>query len=116
MNPTGDVLGPIALNTPVAGCPTGAIADEADERAAAAGYVPSAYDHVIYVLPHSSACTFGGLGNLPGHRVWSNGYLYVGVLAHELGHNMGAHHANLLSCTDSLGTATPYSSSCTSTI
>lgn len=114
VNPAGDVLGPITLSTAIAGCPTEAIANEADQSAAALGYAPGAYDHVIYILPHSGECNFGGLGQLPGHRSWSNGYLLTTVLAHELGHNMGAHHANLLSCTDSRGAPTPYSSTCNS--
>jgi Gametolysin peptidase M11 len=114
VNPAGDVLGPIALTTPIAGCPTEAIAKEADERATGMGYTPTAYDHVIYVLPASSECKFGGVGDLPGHLVWSNGTLSARTLAHELGHNMGAHHANLLSCTDSLGAPTAYSSTCSS--
>lgn len=114
VDPVGDVVGPIALNTTMEGCPVDSLAAEADTRATAAGYVPSAYDHVIYLLPHSGECAFAGLGQLPGRRVWSNGYLFGQVLAHELGHNMGAHHANLLSCTDSLGAPTPYSATCTS--
>jgi hypothetical protein len=114
VNPAGDVLGPIALSSAIAGCPTDAIANEADARAAAMGYAPASYDHVVYLLPHSSECNFGGLGQLPGRRSWSNGYLFTGVLAHELGHNMGAHHANLLSCVDAVGEPTPYSSSCMS--
>jgi hypothetical protein len=114
-DPVGDVLGPIALNTPMAGCPYQAIADEADQRAAAGGYLPVAYDHVVYVMPSSGECDFGGRGQMPGTRVWSNGSLTVRVLAHELGHNMGANHANSLACVDQFGNLVPYSETCTST-
>lgn len=114
VNPSGDVAGPIALGSSMAGCPYDAIAAEADQRATAMGYTPSAYDHVIYLMPYSGQCAFGGLGEMPGHRVWSNGYTMSEIIAHELGHNMGAHHANLALCTDQTGAATPYSATCTS--
>jgi len=41
-----------------------------------------------------------------------NGYLQTGIIAHELGHNMGAHHAGSNSCTDASGTKVAISGSC----
>ena len=81
------------------GCDKEAIAAAADAAASASGFAVGAYDHVLYFMPNSPACDFGGLGELPGRRTWSNGYLDTWVIAHELGHNLGAHHANSARCT-----------------
>lgn len=114
VDPRGDVIGPIGLSTSMAGCPTETLANEADARATALGYSPSSYDHVLYILPNSPECPWGGWAYISGRRSWSNGYLDTSVIAHELGHNMGAAHANLLDCTDEVGNPVSYSSACES--
>lgn len=99
-NPAGDVAGPVALDAPLAGCGYDAIAQAGDRAAALAGWTPAAYDHVIYALPPTAACSWAGLGDLPGRRTWVNGALTTRVVAHELGHNLGSHHASALRCVD----------------
>jgi Gametolysin peptidase M11 len=94
----GDVAGPLFVDVSTSGCDFEAIAGAAEDAASAAGWSPDAYDHVLYVLPRIQACHWGGLGNLPGRHAWVNGTLAVRVVAHELGHNLGAHHANGLRC------------------
>jgi len=43
---------------------------------------------------------------MPGRRTWVNGTLATSLVAHELGHNLGAHHANALRCGQDASAAT----------
>jgi hypothetical protein len=45
-----------------------------------------------------SECGWAGLAELPGDQLWLNGDISVRVASHELGHNMGVHHASALAC------------------
>jgi hypothetical protein len=103
-NPDGDVYGWYTVAPPVAGqygCGPDDIGDHADAAAAVDGFDPADYDHIIYAFPWQSLCGWAGLGEMPGSRSWINGYIgYVDVVAHELGHNMGLHHAASVTCTD----------------
>lgn len=64
----------------------------------------------VYLFPRVAACSWAGLGELPGDDAWSNGYLHIGVIGHELGHNLGVHHASTLACKASTNTGTPVTS------
>jgi Gametolysin peptidase M11 len=110
----GDVAGPLQIPVTASGCNYWAIANAADAAARSAGWDPSAYDHILYALPWIRSCDWGGLGDLPGRHSWINGTLHTNLVAHELGHNLGAHHANAYRCTDG-DEAVPLSSDCTST-
>lgn len=114
VNSGGDAVGPLAVGASGAGCNIDAITAAADTALLGAGYDPSAYDFVSYMLPRLPDCGWGGLGQMPGHKSWINGYNQVSVIAHEIGHNFGVHHANVLRCTDSWGTRTPLSDNCSS--
>jgi hypothetical protein len=114
----GDVYGWYTIPAPIAdanyGCDPDAIASNADIAAAADGFDATGYDHVNYAFPWQSMCGWAGLGEMPGTRSWINGYVdQVDVVAHELGHNMGLHHASSLSCTDG-GTPVAIGPNCTS--
>lgn len=111
VDPAGDV-GQVAVSQPLGGCNSGALASSARAAADAQGWNTAAYTHRIYLHPNSPECPYGGRGSLPGHDVWLNGYLNWSIVAHELGHNMGAHHASALACTDSAGDPVPLSGSC----
>lgn len=72
------------------GCDTGRWADAAD---AATGASPPS--HRVYVVPDIPACTWGGLGEINGTRVWINAAVATmpDAYVHELGHNLGLDHA-----------------------
>jgi hypothetical protein len=56
------------------------------------------YDHVIYVF-NSPDCGWAGLAYMPGSEVYIDNAFTLPVVAHELGHNLGVHHAASLRCT-----------------
>jgi hypothetical protein len=66
----------------------------------------ASYQHIIYILPVQSGCSFGGLGtigpcsNTKGSpcRVWVSGVIAQKptVYVHELGHNLGLSHAGYM--------------------
>jgi hypothetical protein len=67
----------------------------------------------MYVFPHHGGCGWSGLGELPGTRSWINGgSLSTAVTAHELGHNLGLHHAGGWQCTGYGSQPVAISSSC----
>jgi M6 family metalloprotease-like protein len=111
--PDGDVFGWYTVAGPTAGCDVDAWASQAKTAAAADGFSATGYQHIIYAFPSQASCGgWAGLGEVPGKQSWMNGNISVRVVAHELGHNMGLHHASSLTCTSG-GTTVTYSSSCT---
>jgi Big-like domain-containing protein/gametolysin peptidase M11 len=109
----GDVFGWYELDASGEGCPVETWASKARAAAAEDGFVRTNYDHVVYVFPEQSSCGgWTGLGEIPGGQSWINGSLSTRVIAHELGHNMGLHHASSLSCTSG-GAPVTFSSTCT---
>jgi hypothetical protein len=94
----GDVYGWYTISAPRNSCDVDLWTARADEAAAAAGADLSGYDHLMYFFPYQSSCGWAGLGELPGKYSWMNGYLAVSVVGHELGHNLGLHHASSWSC------------------
>ena len=97
-----------------AGCDVNAIAHDGKAAAVADGFSATGYQHIIYVFPYQSSCGgWAGLGELPGNESWMNGYIAPWVVAHELGHNMGLHHANSFTCIDA-GAPVAISANCTS--
>ena len=109
---SGAVYGWYHLSIPGTGCNEDAYAAAAETAATTAGVPLGSYDSVAYVFPDQYDCNWAGLAELPGDQLWLNGDISVRVASHELGHNMGVHHAASLRCTSG-GVAVPISSSCT---
>lgn len=51
------------------------------------------YQHRVYTLPSTVPCNWSGLGSMPGYRTWIKSCSSTTTYAHELGHNLGMHHA-----------------------
>ncbi len=108
----GDVYGWYELPIASAGCDVSAFSARARAAATAEGIDLSGYDHVQFFFPTVPDCDFGGLGDLPGPETWINGYLQTGLIAHEIGHNLGVNHAGSVSCADASGARVAVSTSC----
>jgi M6 family metalloprotease-like protein len=103
---SGDIYGWYTVTDPGSdpnyGCNVDAITSRAQSAAAADGFSATGYQHIIYAFPAQASCGgWAGLGEVPGTQSWMNGNISTRVVAHELGHNMGLHHASSLACTES---------------
>lgn len=79
-------------------CDVNSWASAADSAVKALGYSVGNYQKIIYFFPRTS-CGWTGYGQIGGNpsRSWINGSAGW-VIDHELGHNIGLHHAASLSC------------------
>ncbi len=109
---TGDVYGWLPIAASNASCLWDTWRTQAAAAAGAAGINLSSYSNVIYAWPRTTACGWAGLAYMPGRDTFNNGSFGLRVIAHELSHNFGVHHASSLSCTSG-GVAVAVSSSCT---
>jgi hypothetical protein len=92
----GSVVGPFTINySTTSSCDLGAWTVAADAAASASGINLSTYNRRIYVLPRTNPCGYSGVGTLGGNpsRSWIFKCDGSDAFAHELGHNLGMHHA-----------------------
>jgi hypothetical protein len=112
LRPDGDIFGWYTISSSAAVCDPDTWMVAANSEAAAAGVDLAGYQHRIYLFPRVAACAWAGAADMPGSDSFINGTLSVRVIAHELGHNIGAHHASTIDCTDG-GVRVAFSGTCT---
>lgn len=79
----------------------------ADQAATNAGIDLSKFKRKVYIFPKTSTCSWAGLGTVGGTntKAWINGAVSdMRTTAHELGHNFGIYHSQLLTCSGSPNT------------
>lgn len=92
---TGTVAGPYTISVSSTDpCDTLVWANAADAAATAGGYDTSMYARKVYVMP-SNSCPAAGIAEfgVTPSRAWVFTCDRPRVYAHELGHNLGMHHA-----------------------
>jgi uncharacterized protein (TIGR03382 family) len=110
----GDVFGWYTIAARRAPCEVDLWRDQAIARAKAAGFDIDAYQHVMLVFPeyYQPGCEFGGLAEVGGRTTWIHHSQVAHAAAHELGHNLGLHHAQAYECRDASGTRVAIGGSC----
>lgn len=94
---TGDVHGAYNINySSTSACDFYAWSYAAEMAAQAQGVNLNAYSRKVYVLPNKNACGYVGLGTIGGNpsQSWIFACDMPDAFAHELGHNLGNHHAS----------------------
>jgi hypothetical protein len=105
----GAVFGPYTIPSSNIGCDWRTWGTQAREAAIGAGAALSSYQYTVYAFPSAPACGWAGLAYMPGSEAWINNAMNLRVVAHELGHNFGTHHASTIAC----GTVVLAASGCT---
>ncbi|QQX82052.1 cadherin-like domain-containing protein [Shewanella sp. KX20019] len=98
---SGDVQGYFTL--PIdATCSTNAIDNYGRQAVIESGIDVENYDRWVYIYPENSDCGWTGQGTIGGSpsRAFINGSMTLRTVGHELGHNLGLHHAKDLDCSD----------------
>jgi Gametolysin peptidase M11 len=95
-NPDGDIFRVSIAAVPTSSCDWSTWGSEASAAVGSSTLAP--YQHVIYVFNSGGNCGFAGLAYMPGSQVYIDNYFQLSVVAHELGHNLGVHHAAALRC------------------
>lgn len=110
MNLTGEIAPLISLSNLTNRCDLNEVTSKADSSLQSQGYNLPDYRAIIYYMPLEN-CGFSSFAFalLGGQKTWfvENDFFYVDTMIHELGHNLGMHHANTYECgAKSLGNTT----------
>lgn len=111
-NPVGDVYGYYTIKKKDKGCLFSFKNDkriktytrEVRKAVKDSGVNLDGYDHTIYVMPRNSKCKrsdgqpLHGSADLNRSQSWIYGYNLPFIYVHEIGHNLGVHHATSMSC------------------
>jgi chitodextrinase len=108
---TGNVYGWFTIAASNSNCAWDVWRSQAVAAASSAGISLSSYNHVVFAWPRTSSCGWAGMAFMPGRDTFNNGSFNLRVIAHELSHNLGVHHASSLACTSG-GIAVAVSSTC----
>src|SRR5262249_14871502 len=101
---SGQVADWVTISSASTTCNYNMWAVQADTAATNAGVNVASFPRRIYAFPHTSACTWTGLGTVGGgtisnpSRAWANGTYDLQVVAHEMGHNFGLSHSHSNTC------------------
>lgn len=89
-----DVFGPVQLSASgQTSCDYSGWATQAKSAAQSSGVDLSIYDHIVYVLPGNTNCSWSGLAMYNSKDSWvkdGDSFVYI----HEIGHNLGLRHAS----------------------
>ena len=94
-----DIFGPFKVNySSTDTCNYNGWASDAEAQLQQQGVDLGAYRHRLFVFPYSSGCGWSGMANVGCSTFCRAWVLSTGskgqVIAHELGHNVGFHHAH----------------------
>jgi hypothetical protein len=99
---------PSVVSTTTAPCASGGVSSSSafwTEVSQKTGWTAGPGKHLlVYFQAYSGCGGIAGLGTVGGSiasggQVWTNGWNSVGVMGHELGHNLGLGHSQILDCT-----------------
>lgn len=116
LNPaaSADIFGYVTIPYDNVNCDYATWGQAARNAAQSLGFNQANYDNVVHMFTFSD-CNWAGLAYLPGtYSFVARGQSFTThVVGHELGHNIGAHHASSYICISNFGLPVSISNSCT---
>ena len=107
-----DIYGYYAIPKGNTACNYSTWGNAAIQAAGKDGFTTSGYRHYMILLPPNHGCSWAGLASLGGNYSYYANTISSMVIEHELGHNLGFHHARSATCTEG-STKVQVSNNCT---